>query len=449
MASSGWLGEKYVHGWGNYGSRFVANVYINSITRNQTNIRVKGTVKFSSYANTSYSYYYYAINAFVNNVGIGQIKPYTGANNIRNKAWSKNFDVTVNCSQSATSANLPVRFNDPTTGWVHETVTYTLYFNTYSKGPSGIKSSASYTQYSTITTSCSGINWGQGYSSSSRKLTCVASYNSGSKTENITLGTWTDGATSKSVTKNNFVFPVNTTVTITWTASTNIGSVKATSKLNVISTNPLPDLSRATVTATSTAPYCISASISGFDLKYNYTNPSVSLIIQYTLDGQRIEKVLQTKNISSSDTSATFDYSDSLNHSDPWNYVPDDETATIILRVTTSNGSSQKSVSLYCQSSYDAYVIESIPDSEKVYTEKQTTDGYLQETNNLEHGEAAEIKQLLGDATQQTYTGKNLFSGDYSQFDSIGGTGTTYAYFKLPTSSSSSGSNSSFLTESI
>lgn len=358
MASSGWLGEKYVHGWGNYGSRFVANVYINSITRNQTNIRVKGTVKFSSYANTSYSYYYYAINAFVNNIGIGQIKPYTGANNIRNKSWSRNFDVTVNCSQSATSVNLPVRFNDPTTGWVHETVNYTLYFNTYSKGPSGIKSSASYTQYSTITTSCSGINWGQGYSS--RKLTCVASYNTGSKTENITLGTWTDGATSKSVTKNNFVFPINTTVTITWTASTNIGSVKATSKLNVISTNPLPDLSRATVTATSTAPYCISASISGFDLKYNYTNPSVSLIIQYTLDGQRIEKVLQTKNISSSDTSVTFNYSDSLNHSDPWNYVPDDETATIILRVTTSNGSSQKSVSLYCQPQYEAYIIELI-----------------------------------------------------------------------------------------
>lgn len=358
MASSGWLGEKYVHGWGHYGSRFVANVYINSITRNQTNVRVTGTVKFSSYANTSYSYYYYAINAFVNNVGIGQIKPYTGANNIRNKTWSRNFDVTVNCSQSATSVNLPVRFNDPRTGWVHETVNYTLYFNTYSKGPSGITSSASYTQYSTITTSCSAINWGQGYSS--RKLTCAASYNSGTKTENITLGTWTDGATSKSVTKNNFVFPVNTTVTITWTASTNIGSAKATSKLNVISTNPLPDLSRATVTATSTAPYCISASISGFDLKYNYTNPSVSLIIQYTLDGQRIEKVLQTKNISSSDTSVSFDYSDSLNHSDPWNYVPDDETATIILRVTTSNGSSQKSVSLYCQPQYEVYIIELI-----------------------------------------------------------------------------------------
>lgn len=31
-------------------------------------------------------------------------------------------------------------------------------------------------------------------------------------------------------------------------------------------------------------------------------------------------------------------------------------------------------------------------------------------------------------------TGKNLFSGDYSQFDSIGGTGNLYGYFKLPES---------------
>lgn len=38
-----------------------------------------------------------------------------------------------------------------------------------------------------------------------------------------------------------------------------------------------------------------------------------------------------------------------------------------------------------------------------------------------------------GNAMQKTYTGKNLFSGDFSQFNSQGGTGSTYAYFKLPT----------------
>ena len=40
--------------------------------------------------------------------------------------------------------------------------------------------------------------------------------------------------------------------------------------------------------------------------------------------------------------------------------------------------------------------------------------------------------QLKGDTTQITYSGKNLFSGDYAQFDNTGGTGSTYAYFKLP-----------------
>jgi len=39
---------------------------------------------------------------------------------------------------------------------------------------------------------------------------------------------------------------------------------------------------------------------------------------------------------------------------------------------------------------------------------------------------------MYGDCAQQTYTGKNLFSGDYAQFNNTGGTGYTYAYFKLP-----------------
>lgn len=43
---------------------------------------------------------------------------------------------------------------------------------------------------------------------------------------------------------------------------------------------------------------------------------------------------------------------------------------------------------------------------------------------------------LKGNATQTTYSGKNLFSGDFAQFDNTGGTGSTYAYFKLPTTDS-------------
>lgn len=44
----------------------------------------------------------------------------------------------------------------------------------------------------------------------------------------------------------------------------------------------------------------------------------------------------------------------------------------------------------------------------------------------------SEIKNVSGD-NDVTITNKNLFSGDYSQFDNEGGQGTTYAYFKLPT----------------
>jgi hypothetical protein len=42
-----------------------------------------------------------------------------------------------------------------------------------------------------------------------------------------------------------------------------------------------------------------------------------------------------------------------------------------------------------------------------------------------------DIHVVTGDNTVKV-VGKNLFSGNFSQFDNIGGTGTTYAYFKLP-----------------
>lgn len=38
----------------------------------------------------------------------------------------------------------------------------------------------------------------------------------------------------------------------------------------------------------------------------------------------------------------------------------------------------------------------------------------------------------FGRTEQTQYTGKNLFSGDFLQFDNVGGTGSTYAYFALP-----------------
>lgn len=42
-------------------------------------------------------------------------------------------------------------------------------------------------------------------------------------------------------------------------------------------------------------------------------------------------------------------------------------------------------------------------------------------------------KFIVNGATEQAqYEGKNLFSGNYSQFNNTGGEGSTYAYFKLP-----------------
>lgn len=40
---------------------------------------------------------------------------------------------------------------------------------------------------------------------------------------------------------------------------------------------------------------------------------------------------------------------------------------------------------------------------------------------------------IIGRTTQESTTGKNLFSGNFSQFNSSGGTGTVYGYFALPT----------------
>ena len=51
---------------------------------------------------------------------------------------------------------------------------------------------------------------------------------------------------------------------------------------------------------------------------------------------------------------------------------------------------------------------------------------------NPENSGDIQSAQINGNTTQQTYTGKNIFSGDYAQFDNQGGTGSTYAYFKLP-----------------
>ena len=63
-----------------------------------------------------------------------------------------------------------------------------------------------------------------------------------------------------------------------------------------------------------------------------------------------------------------------------------------------------------------------------------TTTGEGKEVTLNKTAELEFIKPPLpmGNSEQVQYSGKNLFSGNYSQFNSVGGTGDIYSYFKLP-----------------
>ena len=394
MATIGWLGEQTINSWGSYNSRLTTNVYINGIRRYNDHIDVSGVIYlFCKSSGARTVWYDWAITAWCGG-NLGLIKPRTYNNNIINRSWGKNFTARINCSNSATSVTFQVGFSDSNMGGKDKY--WTIYFDRYATSPSGIKSTSSYTKYSTITTSCSGINWGQGYSS--RKLTCTASYTFNGKTENFTLGTWTDGATSKTVTKSDFNFPADLNVSVKWIASTNVGSSTTTTQVKVGKTYPAPNLSNVELTVNSQSAYKINATVTGINYGENYLKRVANLYLDYTLDGISYSTLLSS--ISDGSTSITVDY-DATTESEPWKFIPDDEKGT--LRLVVDNGyqtSTKSSGQIYCQPQYEAYIVESIPDSEKIYTEKQTTNGYLQETNNLEHGESAKITSFLGNAIQ-------------------------------------------------
>lgn len=395
MATIGWLGEQTINSWGSYNSRLTTNVYVNGIRRYNDHIDVSGVIYlFCKSSGARTVWYDWAITAWCGGANLGQIKPRTYNNNIINRSWGKNFTVRINCSNSDTSATFHVGFSDSNMGGRDKY--WTLYFDRYATSPSGIKSTSSYTKYSTITTSCSGINWGQGYSS--RKLTCTASYTFNGKTENFTIGTWTDGETSKTVTKSDFNFPADLNVSVKWIASTNVGSATTTTQVKVGKTYPAPNLSNVELTVNSPSAYKINATVTGINYGENYLKRVANLYFDYILDGISYSTLLYS--ISDGSTSITVDY-DATTESEPWKFIPDDEKGT--LRLVVDNGyqtSTKSSGQIYCQPQYEVYIIEPIPDSEKVYTQKQTTNGYLQETNNLEHGEIAEINSLIGNATQ-------------------------------------------------
>lgn len=355
MATTGWLGEKTVHEWGGWGTRFTTNVYISGIRRYSDHVDVTGTIYLYCKSNGAYSVWYdWNITSWSMGNNLGQIKERTYTNNILNRSWGKNFTVRINCSNSATSATFNAGFSDANMGGKDKY--WTIYFDRYATAPSGIKCNATYTEYSTITTSCSNINWGQGYSS--RKLTCTASYTYNGKTENFTLGTWTGGATSKTVTKSNFNFPADVNVSIKWVASTNIGSTTATTQVKAKQTYPAPNLSNVTFSGNSNGVYKFTASASNIDYGKNYSKREATLYLDYNLDG--VSYSTQLKKITNGATSISISYNAS-SLPEPWTKIPDDENVT--LRLVVDNGhqtATKKSGSYYCQSQYEAYIVELI-----------------------------------------------------------------------------------------
>ena len=418
MATTGWLGEQTVHEWGGWGTRFTTNVYISGIRRYSDHVDVSGTIYLYCKSNGAYSVWYdWNITSWSMGNNLGQIKERTYTNNILNRSWGKNFTVRINCSNSATSATFNAGFSDSNMGGRDKY--WTIYFDRYATAPSGIKSTSSYTEYSTITTSCSGINWGQGYSN--RKLTCTASYTFNGKTENFTLGTWTDGATSKTVTKSDFNFPADLNVSIKWVASTNVGSTTSTSQVRVGQTYPAPNLSEVNIEGSSPSTYKLNASVTGINYGENYSKREAKLYFDYTLDGISYSTLLSS--ISDGSTSITVEY-DATTEYEPWKFIPDDEKGT--LRLVVDNGhrtSTKSSAQIYCQPQYEAYIVESIPDSEKEKSEIYTGKN-IQIQNAPKDSPLADFK-LYGDTFQQTYTGKNLA---YAESSNVSNNGISATY---------------------
>jgi hypothetical protein len=357
MASYGWQNEQIVHDWGSYYSRFVGNVFINGINRNDGNVNVYGTVLLACHSNGTSVWYNNAVNVWVNGAGLGQIKPRTTSHQIKNWSWTRGFNVTIGCSNDATSVTFPVRYLDSqNSAWTHETIYFTIYFNQYSRGPQNANVSATLNSYSSVTTNVSGIDWGSGYNYT--QTTCVASYTDNGQFYSFTLGNWSNNATSFSATKTDFVFYTNTNLTLTWTMQTNLGKIVRSTQVYCNATNPIPSLDNATITAENTGVYKFTTSISGVDYSYNYTSASLVCSISYTLDNVQYSYIASADYDHTPITGSATINGLELSPEAPWTKVPDDGYITITWTATNSNGSTSKSTQLYCQPSYEAYVID-------------------------------------------------------------------------------------------
>lgn len=144
-----------------------------------------------------------------------------------------------------------------------------------------------------------------------------------------------------------------------------------------------------------------------------------------------VVKAFKTLNISTYDISpndAGIDITfDGATDRRKWNTLNDGGTGT----KHYENGF----VSIYMSANGNTYYVKALVDgvvyNGSVYnTEKQIDSWSFTTVKNID----IYCPTINTDGTQETVniTGKNLISGNYSQFNSQGGTGTTYGYFKLP-----------------
>lgn len=213
----------------------------------------------------------------------------------------------------------------------------------------------------------SGINWGVGYSESSRKLTATVSYTfqgksysyeAYSSTSSSTSGSFTINASSQSEpwTK----VPAGANVTVTWTASTNLGPATCSSMVFA----KAPDTPTVgSMTLSNPDAYRLKSSCSGINWGDAKGTRNVYAVISGTLDGETINWTMQPGSAETTDTGASFDYDASQHHpSEPWKYVPDDESVTVTWYASVYTGygyvTGTLSQSVYCQPSYEAFVIE-------------------------------------------------------------------------------------------
>lgn len=236
----GWQGEKVIYGHlGNWPrTDFVGNVRIDSIDRQENKIVVKGGTRLIVRNDPGWgqAWYQAPINVSVTGAPTVQAKPDTGMQVIDGRPFDTAFTSTINVSPEATSASITVRWDDTApshnnAGWVHWGDSWTITFQVAAKGPQGtITVTTDNPSVYRLRSWASGIDWGFGYSSAS--LTARVSYNIDGKSVNYVAYSSGGGASSASFDINAVYdaipwnrVPDDETVTVTWTASTNLGSI--------------------------------------------------------------------------------------------------------------------------------------------------------------------------------------------------------------------------------